>query len=569
MNSHIEEIIQKVSTNSRKDNLQNNFFKSPIPIDFTDKSLALILCSIFLSFTLWIGIISSRPFHWPFNWDTLRDMGIAQTILDKTYPEDPILKGEVNWYNPLTGSVIALFSQILEKPLPETCVQIGPFLQLLLPFAMLLLAWNRWGPWAGFLVLTYAIFAKHPYLPEWMYSSYSPWLLAPHWGKTFFFLTLLMFILYVERKKRIYIVFCGLFLGLGFLTHTAILIEASLIIILYTINQLIPSYRHSKKNEFIQMITNIGILLCTSLLISTPYWLPILIRYQFIIRNPYPSLYLTPALEWHNLPSTLLKSTNGFTGIGIISLTFFFIHRRRQELWWMKIWTIAVFLLIIQQIICQFLYTCGYVIPAFFPPHHAFMSAHALIGFWFTYGSLQLANRMVQSLKRWDIHPWLQKGTYFLILSLIFLIGIATLKRPIPPLHEIYRGMEENKLVHDSARYDSVYKWILNNTSSEDVFLCDEVLGLWTVMPAGRKLIYTMMFYMNPYCNINIQIEFLNRIWTAFHEQRYTDFLALCHQENIKYILLRQDDENKFSMDKLKKLHRCYEDHQVAIYKVL
>ncbi len=566
MNSHIEVMIQAISTNNcRKNSLHTS---SQISTGIIDRLMALMLCGIFLSFVLWIGIVSSNPFFWPFNWDTLRDIGIAQTILDKTYPEDPILKGEINWYNPLTGAVLALFSQILHKPLPETCMRIGPFLQLLLPITMLLLAWNRWGPWAGFLVLTYTIFARHPYLPEWIYSTYSPWLLAPHWGKSFFFLTLLMFILYAEKRKIIYAIFCGLFLGLGFLTHTAILVEASLIMGIYTLVQLIHLYRNSTQKELLFFLIKVGLLFGIALVVSAPYWFPILMRYQFIVHNPHPSLYLTPALEWNNLPSTLLKSANGFTTIGVISFVFFFIHWEKRELWWLKYWTIVVFLLIVQQIICQFLYCFRYPIPSFFPPHHVFMSAHALTGFWFAYGSLQLANSMVQSFQRWSIHPWFLKGTYFLILSLIFLTGIATLKRPIPPLHEIYRGREENKLVHEVVRYDSVYKWILNNTSPEDIFLCDEVTGLWTVMPAGRKLIYALMFYMNPYYDIAPQIEFLNYTWTAFREQRYTDFLAFCQQKNVKYILLRQDDENKSSMNKLKKLHQCYEDHQVVIYKV-
>lgn len=568
MNSHIEEIIQSVTghnNNYPQRVCDNSFIKNTL----FDKFIVFALCCIFLTFALWIGIVSSNPFFWPFNWDTLRDIGIAQTILDKTYPEDPILKGEINWYNPLTGAMLALFSQILHKPLPETCMRIGPFLQLLLPIAMLLLAWNRWGPWAGFLILTYTIFARHPYLPEWIYATYSPWLLAPQWGKTFFFITFLIFILYVEKKKITYAILCGLFLGVGFLAHTTILIEAGLIIALYTITQSLHLYRYSTQKELISFLREIGILLGIALIVSAPYWVPILIRYQFIIHNPYPSLYLTPALEWHNLPSTFLKSANGFTVIGVISLVFFFIHWKKPDLWWIRIWTVAVLLLIAQQIMCQFLHHFGYTIPAFFPPHHVFISAHALIGFWFTYGSLQLANRVVQSFQRWSIHPWLQKGTYFLILSLIFLTGIATLKRPIPPLHEIYRGMGENKLVHEVVRYDSVYKWILNNTSPEDIFLCDEVTGLWTVMPAGRKLTYTLMFYINPYYDIAPQIEFFNYTWTAFREQRYTDFLAFCQQKNVKYIILRQEDKNKSSMNKLKKLRRCYEDHQVTIYKVL
>lgn len=568
MKNHIEEVVQIVSENNGRNNLKNTSIQNPVSIDIADRLIAFTLCFVFLAFALWIGIVSSRPFQWPFNWDTLRDIGIAQTLLDKTYPEDPILKGEVNWYNPLTGAVIALFSKILNKSLPETCMHIGPFLQLLLPISVMLLAWNRWGPWAGFLSLTYFIFARNPFLAEWLYSAYSPWLIAPQWGKTFFFLTILMFILYVEKKKILFAVFCGLFLGLGFLTHTAILIEAAFFIVLYSFIKTVQLYRFSQKQELNQYLKEIGIILGTALLLSSPYWLPILIKYQFVIRHPYPSLYLTPALELKNLPTTLLKSANGFTIIGVLSLSFFFIHWEKKELWWLRIWTIVVFLLVVQQVICQSLNYYGYTIPAFFPPHHNFMSVHALIGFWFVHGSLQLAAGIVLFLQRRNIHFWLQKGIYLVTLSLIFLIGITTLVKPIPPLHEIYRGTEENKLVHDVARFDTVYRWILNNTSPQDIFLCDEVTGIWTVMPAGRKLVYTLMFYMNPYCDINYPIEFFNYIWAVLQEQRYSDFLALCQQKNVKYILLLHSDKNKSLLDKMQKIRRCYEDHQVVVYEI-
>lgn len=568
MNVHIEEVIQVVSGDRVAGNLQKTYRQSPVPVDVVDRSIAFILCIIFLAFALWIGIVSSSPFQWPFNWDTLRDIGIAQTLLDRTYPEDPILKGEVNWYNPLTGAVIALFSNILNKSLPETCIRIGPFLQLLLPIAVMLLAWNRWGPYAGFLSITYILFARHPFLAEWLYSSYSPWLLAPQWGKTFFFLTILMFILYVEKKKILWAVCCGLSLGLGFLTHTAVLIEAGAFIVLYSFIKIIYLYRSAKKQEQIQYFKGIGIILGIALLLSSPYWLPIFIKYQFIIQNPYPSLYVTTALELKNLPTTLFKSANGFTVIGVLSLLFFFVHWKKQELWWLRMWTIVVLLLVLQQVICQFLNYYGYTIPAFFPPHHNFMSVHALIGFWFVYGSLQFAGGIVLFLQRRNIHRWLQRGIYLVSLSLIFLICITTLAKPIPPLHEIYRGMEENELVHDVTRFDTVYKWILNNTSPQDLFLCDEVTGIWAVMPAGRKLVYTLMFYMNPYINISPSIEFYNVIWKALREQRYSDFLALCQKKNVKYILLSHTDKNKTLLDKMQKIHRCYEDHQVVVYAV-
>jgi len=389
----------------------------------SDKLIVSILCLVFLSFALAVGIISSKPFTWPFNWDSLRDIGIAQTILDGTYPMDPILSGEVNWYNPLTGAIIALWSYILQLPLPETCIRIGPFLQLLLPITMVLLAWNRFGPWSGFFILTYSLFARHPLLlPEWFYSCYSPWLLAPQWGKSFLFLMMLTFLIFIEKRRTRYALFTGVLLGIGFLVHTAVLIEGSLFILVYSFVIIWQNYKNSDIKTWYVFAFRIFWIFLLALIVSSPYWIPIFFRYQFIIRNPYPSLYVTSALEWKHLPITLQRNLNGFTVIGVVSIIFLFIHWRDEKIRWLKIWTGVVLLLVLQQFACHFLFYYGYTFPSFIPPHHTFMSIHALIGFWFIYGVAQIANRIVNLFKYVSNNRWLYKGVYIFSLSLIFLI---------------------------------------------------------------------------------------------------------------------------------------------------
>jgi len=567
--SHIEEVHQILSEIKKPIVGQNEKTSYLSPSTTTDKTIASILCLVFLAFALAIGIVSARPFHWPFTWDPLRDIGIAQTILDKTYPEDPILKDEINWYNPMTGFVLALFSKILNLSLPETCMRIGPFIQLLLPISMIFFAWNRWGPWAGFLILSYSLFARHPFLfPEWFYSCYSPWLLAPQWGKSFLFLTLLMFLIFIKKKKMIFAVFTGLCLGLGFLTHTAVLIEGGLFILFYAVVEMVQMYKNSQKSELKRLIIHIVVLFAVSLVVSIPYWLPILIRYQFIIYNPYPSLYVATALEWNNLPATLIKNANGFTVLGLISIIFVFIHWKSPHLRWLRVWTGVVLLLVFQQIMVQFLLSHGYVLPSFFPPHHTFMSVHALLGFWFVYGALQLSRGVINLIARWNANGWLQEGAYLFTLSLIFLICINTLVKPIPPIHEIYRGREENKLIYEVIKYDSAYNWVLNNTSHDNLFLCEEKCGIWVVLPSARKLIFISLLYMNPYVQFIPRADLSKRLWDTLEQRRYSDFFVMCCQNNVDYILLPKNDEKISILNTLTKILPCYQDHEVIIYKV-
>lgn len=524
-----------------------------------------------LVFALTVAILSSKPFTWPFSWDALRDIGIAQTIYDGEFPQDPILEGEINWYNPFLGIVTAIFGKILHLPLPETYVRIGPFFALLLPISVTLFTSQIGGLTAGLASLCFCIFSRHPLMVEWIYGCYLPWLYATHIGKAFFLLYLTTLLAYRNSDRKIFLYSSGVFLGLTFLTHTSAFIEGSLIAIISILLENTKEIISLSLRTLIKNTKRIFILFTIALFISSPYWLPILIKYQFIVRNPYPSLYLTTALEPDKILITFVKSLNAFTVIGIISLFFLFPRGRDRKLQILHLWGIVILVIGMYQVFCLIADDYGYIFPAPYPLHHTSVSIHLLVGISFGYGVAKFSSWFAGKFSNKFIKKGQRNFFEFLLTSAIcatciYISGYLYSFHLLPPYSELHRGRAENGLVQESQKYSEVYRWLLENTRPEDKIFCDEILAVRVVLPAGRKVVYPLMLYLNIYTEVSKYLSKYNNIWTALREKRNPDFIAFLRKENIKYILVQNDTPEHSLLHSISKLKVVYSDQIVTIF---
>ncbi len=521
-----------------------------------------------------MSVLSAKPFSWPFSWDALRDIGIAQSMLDGHFFQDPIMEGEVNWYNPLVGIIIAIIGKISHLPLPEIYVKIGPFVTLLLPVSLVLFAYKLGGAMASLAILCYCIFARHPLVIEWIYGCYLPWLYATHLGKAFFFLFLTALIVYKENRKNTSLILSGVFLGLAFLSHTSAFVEGVLILIFIAIWENKKEIKALAFNKIFNQTRYIIAVGGIALLVSSIYWLPILIKYQFIIKNPYPSLYVTTALEPQNILSTLLKSANSFTVIGSICLIVLLFNLNYSNLNILRFWASVILFVLAYQIFCQILNKYGYIIPAPYPVHHTFISIHLLIGCFFGYGLSIIGKRIANKISTknasniiYDLINLL--ATVSALTVCILINAYSYTPRYLPPLSELNRGRPENRLVDETQKYDEVYHWLLKNTQPQDKILCNELLGVRVVLPAGRKLTYTLMLYLNPYVDISIHLNKFNNIWMSLKEGKFPDFVTYLRREGIRYILVHNSDPEISLLSKTSKLKKVYSDNLVSVFQVM
>ena len=86
-----------------------------------------------------------------------------------------------------------------------------------------------------------------------------------------------------------------------------------------------------------------------------------------------------------------------------------------------------------------------------------------------------------------------------------------------------------------------MYEWILENTTSEVVFLCDEEsVGMTVVMPSGRKLVSAMLLYSNPYVPFGPLFEAQKTLLDAIEKNDREAFCKQAGQYPVLYLLVKQ-----------------------------
>ena len=133
-----------------------------------------------LAWALVLALRAVEPCQVPREWDSMRDISIAQALLDGGYPEDPVLRGEISWYNPMTGVILCVLHHLTGLSLMRLAVIAGPFL-LLAPAAFYFLVAGLFGgepAWRAFARIVW----KGWRLPLWtcaysrgFWRRFTPW----------------------------------------------------------------------------------------------------------------------------------------------------------------------------------------------------------------------------------------------------------------------------------------------------------------------------------------------------------------------------------------------------------
>lgn len=444
----------------------------------------------------------------PREWDVLRDIGIAQSLEDGRYPEDPVLAGEISWYNPLTALLLTVTRFVSGISLMRIAVLSGPIINLLAPVAFYVLVFVLFGHGAALAALFLFLFGKDGTTPSYWTCAYSPWLLAPLYSSGLLFFTLALFKNAIEKKSNAYFIATGLMLGLTFLGHTAPAVIAGATMALLTA---VEAWRQKgtkgQRNEACFLISRFLILVLVAFFVSLPYTGPLLWRYQFHIQNPWPSLYASQNVELQNFPEQFYNAFMLRNGIALLGAIVVFYRYRGKAARLMVCWAIVVCAFLIQQYVWQLLRLKDIIIPSVVPGHHAAIHLSALRTIFFGIGIVTLG-KITSRLLIYSTSSlsFIGKQTLLLRQGCICLFVIVTgvclyLKNPYsrridfqPPAGTAHENLYE--------RHVPMYEWIRDNTSPDAVFLCpDENLGIKVVMPAGRKLVNPMLLYFNPYVN--------------------------------------------------------------------
>ncbi|HOC69921.1 MAG: hypothetical protein BWX80_03296 [Candidatus Hydrogenedentes bacterium ADurb.Bin101] len=515
---------------------------TPAGISYLKVLLSTGIAVILLGWSLSRACSTVAPCQMPREWDVLRDIGIAQSLEEGRYPEDPSLAGEISWYNPLTGALLAVLRKFNEQSLMRLAVVSGPYINLLAPAAFYLLTALWFGQGAAVAGLCLYLFGKDGTSPSTWTCAYSPWLLAPAYSAGLLFLTLATFKKALEKKTSGVFIAAGLLLGLTFLGHTAPAVIAGGSMVLLTGMETCRMARQKdNRQEARRLVFHLLLSLGIAFFISLPFTGPILWRYQFHVLNPWPSLYASQNVELQKLPEqiwTLLSMRNLIALFGAAGLCF---QWRRLEVRALACWSLVVMALMVQHYAWQALRLNGIVIPSIVPGHHAVIHLAAVrtvlfgtgivfAGKWSYRFLAFLALRLKLSCNKCLCMETCCAGALVIIAGLCLYLTNPYSRRVdfLPPAGAAHYDLYE--------RHVPMYEWIRDTMPPEATVLCpEETLGIKTVLPSGRKLVNPMLLYFNPYVDRGPKTLRQEAILAALDKR---DKDALCEEANVYPILL-------------------------------
>lgn len=464
-----------------------------------------VVVGILLGWSLLLAYQAVEPCQVSREWDIMRDMGIAQAILDGRYPEDPVLAGEISWYNPLTGTMLLVAHYLTDTPLMRLAVTLGPYINMLAPLAFYAFTAAFYGRAAGIAGLCLMLFGKDGTQPYWT-CAYSPWLLASVYSLGLLFITLFLGTKAIEKRASSLFFIAGISLGVTFLAHTAPAIIAGGTLFLLMMTEQYRFVRERRwSDEGRSLFWLFILLLAIAFFVSLPYSGPILWRYHFHVHNPWPSLYASQNVELQNLPQQLRYALSPRNVMAVIGGLILLRNRRDLRARAVLCWGVVSALLMAQHYLWQALRLNDVVLTSIVPGHHAAIHLAAVRTVLFGVGVAGLG-RLAGKGAAYFLKHFSFQGGKGVALQGLGIWGAAVLAGIILYWRNPYEGRVDFQPPGGSAYYQlfdrhlPMYRWIRDNTPPEAVFLCpDENLGIQVVMPAGRKLVNPMLLYFNPY----------------------------------------------------------------------
>ncbi len=535
---------------------------------YTPAVLLLLLCV--MAFTQAVKI--SAHADWPYLTDALRDIGMAQTILDGRYPEDSVLRGETLWYNPLTGALVAAVSRLSGLPPHAADVRMGAYLNLLLPLAFFLLASALFGRWTALISTAFLLLGNTQVQPIWLGVTYTPWLFAPHLAQALFFFTLLLFWKACQRDHWGWHTATGVLWGLVFMTHTAPAVIFGCILLITTACRLrthmsLQDPRFSSR----RLIAYALLAILTAFVVSAPYHYSILWNYRFRVINPWPGIYLETPLLLANLQSTLWQGLNLPTALAVLGLVTLALGKRPPAVRVLILAWLAILLLFLGHSYASQGLRPRWQLPQLLPAHHFALSLNALRSMLFGCGAMALAGGLLaliracfmRAQKKTRRTAWQEPMAALLALAALF----AACGPGYPSWLEFTRPPEE-RLPFAQIHQDLVrcYDWTMAHCQPDDVFLSEESLALLVLEPAARKTVCPMLFYGSPYADVLKRLNDREAMFDALRAKDETRFHDLAKSRHVSFVLVQGREKSLLEQAGFSCFQPAFESGPLSIF---
>lgn len=494
----------------------------------------VLLSGGMLAFALGIALRAVRGSEWPWLYDALRDVGLAQVILDGRYPADNLLHGETLWFNPMTSFLIACVSWLTGLRPPEASVMLGPVVNLFPAVTLGLLAARLCGRWSGAAALAVYLFWNAA-SPAYAYATYTPWLFANHLAQGFFCASLLCHGKAADTGSKGWLLAAGVLHGLTFLTHTAPAVILGCIYVAMAAVEFFAARNTARSAGVRAVAGRLGLLLGAAFVISLPFTAPIFWAYHFEIKNPFPGMNLQSPVLLSELPGRAWDAANLANLFALFGLIRILIgaqgaHARAMVAAWLIV--VAAWLALVY---------AGQWIPGLWPgivPGHHFHTALTLLrallcgaGLVFLSGWF-FARLPVKSEARDTLAG----------VSAALLVFVSALPGYLRWEEVSQSARERSPFGQVFDQQKQLYTWLRENSAPDEVILCDDLSAMAIAAPAARSVVGTMLIFTSPYVDAAKRLGDREHLFGMLRAKDTEGFLRLAETYRVRYLLVIGDD---------------------------
>jgi hypothetical protein len=397
--------------------------------------------------------------RWTPDLDLVRNIASGVAFRDGHFLSDPHYAGVPAWYSPLTSAVVALASWATSLTVNRVVMQGGVFLNVLTPIALVWVVGRWFGRRVALGSLAAFLFVVGAGFPHYVVVEYVPYLLSPFYALGLFLLALSRLPMVVNRGSTRDAVLLGLAAGGLALAHPGAIMVLTGIV---TVEIVRAGLRVTSRAPLLRAA---GISVLTALLVSAPFWLPVVLRYHGRVANDAPSTFVWFGLHrpafWATMGDFFLRWPMLVVAVGVPVWIAARIRGRRRArelregcdgLSILTVWT-AVALV-------------GLPVAAYHPEWFPLPSYHflyylsAALCIWFGIALAAIVSTPFDLLRR----PGAAIATGIAVVA----ISAATFPRWY---HDIDAGRSEALAFQTRFNDLAVLDWIRANTDSEEVFV--------------------------------------------------------------------------------------------------
>ncbi len=362
----------------------------------------------------------------------------------------------------------------------------------------------------------------------------------------------------------------GVLLGVTFLSHTAPTMMAVGIIALHTLAQLIrPRGALSRR----QTVLIFGAVIGLALIVSAPFLVSIVGRYQLHVLNPAPSNWAYEPLTLRNFEAFVRDNTIGqawFVAIVIVGVIAIARDQRpRSERSLIGWWLILALGLLAYHYVRQLARRNGVILPGVVPGFHFLFYLRGVE--WILFGcGLAAIVRTAFNVTSSSV-PWLrgrlmiEHGAQAILLA-VLLAGLY----PAYLTRDDFAGMREEAMSHtQNVDQINAYEWLRANTEPADVVLVNDTWGTYVVSPAGRKLVAADSYYSSPYVDWAARNADRQAMFNAIDAQDATTFRPLADKYHAYWVIVSGNRLARLTTSAPAFLQTAYANDSVRIYRIM